>query len=127
MFQITTSTNLFSVYICKLYLQASTCHCDHPTPFKHVFKKQFHMWTSSTIKYQLLKEKNPKFDFCMSTIKPKLCELLFHAWTQMCEMKKMIYKRWGITCLLWNFVPNFQMEAFKINATKSLFSLYLTK
>ncbi len=63
----------------------------------------------------------------MSTIKPKLCELLFHAWIQMCEMKEMICEGWGKTCLLWNFIPNFQMETLGINATKSLFSLYLTK
>jgi hypothetical protein len=39
----------------------------------------------------------------------------------------MIHKGWGQTCLLWSFIPNFQMEALGVNATKLLFSLDLTK
>jgi hypothetical protein len=53
------------------------------------------MWTSCIIKDQLLKEKNPKVDFCMLTIKPKLCGWLFHAWTEIYKMKEMIHKGWG--------------------------------
>jgi hypothetical protein len=34
-------------------------------PFKHAFKKQFHMWTFCTSKAQFLKEKDPKVDFHM--------------------------------------------------------------
>ncbi len=34
-------------------------------PFKHAFKKQFHMWTFCTSKDQFLKEKDPKVDFHM--------------------------------------------------------------
>jgi len=43
----------------------------------------------------------------------------------MCE--EMIYKRWEKIGLFHNFILYFQMEALKINATKSLFSSYLTK
>jgi hypothetical protein len=32
--QITTSTCLFSVYTCKLYLQVLAYICDHPTPIQ---------------------------------------------------------------------------------------------
>ncbi len=39
----------------------------------------------------------------------------------------MIYKVWEKTCLFHNFIPYFQMEALRINDTKSLFSSYLTK
>ncbi len=39
----------------------------------------------------------------------------------------MIHKGWGQICLLRNFILDFQMEAWGINATKSLFSLNLTK
>ncbi len=56
---------------CTSRLQLANVMIQHP--FKHVFKKQFHMWTSCTIKDQLLKEKDPKVDFRMSTIKLKLC------------------------------------------------------
>ncbi len=63
----------------------------------------------------------------MSTIKPKLCGWLFHAWTQIYKRKEMIHKGWGHTRLLWNFIPNFQMQPLGIIATKSLSSLDLTK
>jgi hypothetical protein len=53
------------------------------------------MWTSCTIKDQLLKEKDQKVDFCMSAIKPKLYGWLFHAWTQICKRKESIHKGWG--------------------------------
>jgi hypothetical protein len=53
--------------------------CGHPTPSKIIPEK-----------------KNLKIDFRMSTIKPKLCEWLFLAWTQMCKRKKMICKGWAL-------------------------------
>jgi hypothetical protein len=52
------------------------------------------MWTSYTIKDQLLKEKDLEVDFHLSTIKPKFYGWLFHAWTQTCKRKKMIHKGW---------------------------------
>jgi hypothetical protein len=63
----------------------------------------------------------------MSTIKPKLCGWLFHAWTQICKREKMIHKGWAYIGLLQSFILDFQMEALRINATKSLFSSNLTK
>jgi hypothetical protein len=80
------------------------------------------MWTSYTIKDQLLKEKDLEIDFHMLTIKFKLFGWSFHAWTQICKRKEMIHKGWGQTRLLQNFIPDFQMEALRINVTKSLFS-----
>jgi len=47
------------------------------------------MWTSCTIKDELL---DSKIDFCMLAIKPKFCGWLFHAWTQICERKETICK-----------------------------------
>ncbi len=43
-----------------------------------------------------MKEKYRKVDFRMSIIKPKLCEWLFFAWTQMCKRKEMICKGWAL-------------------------------
>ncbi len=37
--QITTSTSLFNVYTCKLYLQALAYKCDHPTPIQACISK----------------------------------------------------------------------------------------
>ncbi len=63
----------------------------------------------------------------MSTIKPKLNGWLFHARTQICKRKEMIHKGWEHRGLFWIFIIDFQMEALRINATKSLFSSDLTK
>jgi hypothetical protein len=68
-----------------------------------------------------LKKKDPKVDYHKSAIKPKFCGWLFHAWTQIYKRKEMIHKGWGQTCLLSSFIPNFQIEALRINATKLLF------
>jgi hypothetical protein len=54
------------------------------------------MWTSYTIKYQLLKEKYLEVDFWMLAIKLKICGWLFFAWTQMCKREKMICKGWAL-------------------------------
>ncbi len=116
---------MFVLTNCTSKFQLANVSIQHP--FKHVFKKEFHMWTSCTIKNQLLKEKDLEVDFCMLVIKPKLCGWLFHEWTQMCERKEMIYKSWGKTCLLRSFILYFYMEALGVNVTKSLLSSYLIR
>lgn len=83
-------------YICLMFVLVNcTSKLQHvdviiQRPFKHAFKKQFHMWTFCTIKDQLLKEKDPKVDFHMwLTIKLKFCGWLFHAWTHVCGKIKI--------------------------------------
>ncbi len=76
--KIITFTNMFNVCTSKLYLQISPCRFDHPT-FIQACKNEFDMWTSYTIKEQLIKEKYLEDDFHMLAIKPKLCGWLFLA------------------------------------------------
>jgi hypothetical protein len=101
------------------------------------------LWSSNTIQECVLK-KNSHVDILhhqISTPKrkkfPKLifaCQQLNINFVNYCFVHRHKCVKWnkwfakgGEKHVLWNIIPNFQMEALGINATKSLFSLYLTK
>ncbi len=56
-------------------------------PLKHAFKVHFNSWTSQTIKDQIVDEQEPKVDFKINNLKPRIYNWLHLAWTKVKAMR----------------------------------------
>ena len=80
------------------------------------------MFTMCVITSQLQASYNVKVDMKMSTLKPKVCEWLFTAWTHLTSKLDMVRKGWSHTALLRAFDTEFQKQAMVNNMKTPLFN-----
>ena len=92
-------------------------------PLKHVFKLQFHKWTTSQVRTQIEDGREGDVDLRMSNLKPLIYEWLYNAWTQIKNMQDMIIKGWN-KCRIDNaFIHEFQLKVMITNVKSPLFKV----